>query len=207
MNLLEGTLAGGTAARRRPRRQSLELDPEALVAHPALAGLRRSRRDRRPPPGAPRRRGTRDRHAAGPPASRGARPARSAGLGDHRPLLVDARAAMTEDVRELAEDTDAVTVGDRGQGSRGHERDRRASTPARGAGGRGRGARRRHARAAFFRPGDRARNLRPQRRKEIRMRYRLVFVGARRARAQRARRRSASAVRGRDTRPSPGRSR
>jgi multiple sugar transport system ATP-binding protein len=113
MNLLEGRLEranGSLVAVLGPQR--LELDAEALAAHPGLTDY--AGRDLIV--------GVRPEHledaalATDTPAGRrlrGTIELREA-LGSEivAHLRIDATAALTEDVRELAEDTDAVTVGD-----------------------------------------------------------------------------------------------
>jgi multiple sugar transport system ATP-binding protein len=113
MNLLEGSLHrenGSMVATLGS--QQVELDQEALVAHPALERY----------VGREVIVGIRPEHledaalATGSPANRrirGTMALREA-LGSEivAHVTIDASAALTEDVRELAEDTDAVTVGD-----------------------------------------------------------------------------------------------
>jgi multiple sugar transport system ATP-binding protein len=113
MNLLEGTLErqnGGHAV--QLGKQRVELDPEALAAHPALeryvgrdviVGIRPEHlEDAALATDAPANRRLRGRVVL--------REALGSEIVAH--IGIDAKAALTEDVRELAEDTDAVTVGD-----------------------------------------------------------------------------------------------
>ncbi len=113
MNLLEGKLErqnGSLVAALGSQR--LELDQEALVAHPALeryvgrdviVGIRPEHlEDAALADGVPTDRRLRGRVAL--------REALGSEIVAH--ITVDANAALTEDVRELAEDTDAITVGD-----------------------------------------------------------------------------------------------
>jgi len=113
MNLLEGALQrqnGAYAVELGSRR--VELDPEALAAHPALegyvgrdviVGIRPEHlEDAALAPDAPASRRLRGRVVL--------REALGSEIVAH--VSIDAKAALTEDVRELAEDTDAVTVGD-----------------------------------------------------------------------------------------------
>ncbi len=118
MNLLEATLEreNGTFAAKLGS-QRLELDAEALAAHPGLSDY----------VGRPIVLGLRPEHledaalAPDTPPSR-----RLRGKVELREALgseivvharIDARPALTDDVRELAEDTDAVTVGDLEEGT------------------------------------------------------------------------------------------
>jgi multiple sugar transport system ATP-binding protein len=113
MNLLEGTLEQQNGALvARLGSHEVELDPEALAAHPGLAGYA----------GRNLIVGIRPEHledaalATGTPANRRLRGrlALREALGSEivAHVGIDAKAALTEDVRELAEDTDAVTVGE-----------------------------------------------------------------------------------------------
>jgi multiple sugar transport system ATP-binding protein len=113
MNLLEGTLQRDNGALVASLgSQRVELDAEALAAHPSLAGF----------VGRDVIVGIRPEHledallSTDTPATRrlrGTVELREA-LGSEivAHLRIDATAALTEDVRELAEDTDAVTVSD-----------------------------------------------------------------------------------------------
>jgi multiple sugar transport system ATP-binding protein len=113
MNLLEGSLRrenGSLVA--AIGSQGLELDQEALAGHPALeryigreliVGIRpEDLEDAALASGTPANRRIRGRIAL--------REALGSEIVAH--VTIDANAALTEDVRELAEDTDAVTVGD-----------------------------------------------------------------------------------------------
>ena len=162
MNMLEATLEpqdGGIVARFGS--QSIALGDETLSAHPALTALR-GQADRARHPA----RGPRGRRARAPTAPATAAPGhgradRGARLGDHGALPIEAKPAVTEDVRELAED-----VGDDRAVEQLEERRRDATLVGRfgarsrvrsGRAGRGR---RRHARPPLFRPRHRARHLR-----------------------------------------------
>jgi multiple sugar transport system ATP-binding protein len=113
MNLLEGALQRQNGAYSvELGSERVELDPEALAAHPALegyvgrdviVGIRPEQlEDAALVPDAPANRRLRGRVVL--------REALGSEIVAH--IGIDAKAALTEDVRELAEDTDAVTVGD-----------------------------------------------------------------------------------------------
>jgi multiple sugar transport system ATP-binding protein len=113
MNLLEGMLRRQNGAHVvELGTQTVELDPEALTAHPALDGY----------VGREVIVGIRPEHLEDAAlAPDGAANRRLHGQVVLREALgseivahvsIDAKAALTEDVRELAEDTDAVTVGE-----------------------------------------------------------------------------------------------
>jgi multiple sugar transport system ATP-binding protein len=113
MNLLEGTLQRQNGAHVvELGSQRVELDPEALAAHPALeryvgrdliVGIRPEHlEDAALVTDGPANRRLRGRVVL--------REALGSEIVAH--VEIDAKAALTEDVRELAEDTDAVTVGD-----------------------------------------------------------------------------------------------
>jgi multiple sugar transport system ATP-binding protein len=120
MNLLEATLErAGDAFVAKLGTQTLELDSEALAAHPGLSAY----------VGRPIILGLRPEHledaalAPDTPPSRRLRgrvelrEALGSEIVAH--VIVDAKPAVTEDVRELAEDTDAVTVGELEEGAGG----------------------------------------------------------------------------------------
>src|SRR5689334_14498624 len=113
MNLLEGSLRRENGAiHALIGSQDVELDQEALAAHPALeryvgreviVGIRPEHlEDAAQATGSPANRRLRGRMAL--------REALGSEIVAH--VGIDAKAALTEDVRELAEDTDAITVGD-----------------------------------------------------------------------------------------------
>jgi multiple sugar transport system ATP-binding protein len=113
MNLLEGTLQRQNGSYMvELGAQRIEIDPEGVAAHPALDGFvgrdliigirPEDLEDASLATDAPANRRLRGRVVL--------REALGSEIVAH--VAIDAKAAVTEDVRELAEDTDAVTVGD-----------------------------------------------------------------------------------------------